>query len=628
MADRINYAPMRDLGDVEAQERVPLAERLPTFNSFELVRRGAMLDPDLAAFIYLPDGELVDAPFTLTYRELLARFTQCANLLRDLGLGPTDVVAFLMPNLPQNFYVQIGGLATGIVCCVNWMLEAPRIADILRAAKAKVVVALGPTPGFEIWQKLQFIRGELPDLEHLLSVQGLDGERIEESDFDLRLAAQPGDALIFEREFSAGDVASYVHSGGTTGSPKLARITHGGLAYKCYANVEIMAYQPGEVMFSDYPMFHIAGFIGRGLLPFVTGMTMMVPAAMGARSKNFIKNYWKLVERYGINYFSGVPTTLSVLIDTPRDGEDISSLRPFAPTGSAPLPTETSKRIERELGVRMLTTYGSTELTQNATMIPRDGEMRHGSTGIRMPYSQVKTVIVDANGRIQRDCGPGEIGVVTIKGPGVFPGYVEEALNAEIFFEGGWLNTGDLGRLDAEGYLWLTGRAKDVIIRGGHNIDPSIIEESLTDHEAVRLAAAVGEPEARLGEMPVAFVQLRDGAEATEMELKDWARERITERAANPARIVIMEKMPLTDIGKPNKVVLRHEAARRVFAELLGSLAGEGLELEVEVGLHASAGSMAGVSVKSDGGQGRTEIEAKVHDLLSKFSMAHQMVWD
>ena len=276
----------------------------------------------------------------------------------------------------------------------------------------------------------------------------------------------------------------------------------------------------------------------------------------------------------------------------------------------------------------MLTTYGSTELTQNATMIPRDGEMRHGSTGIRIPYSQVKTVIVDAEGHIQRDCAPGEIGVVTIKGPGVFPGYVEEALNETIFFGEGWLNTGDLGRLDGEGYLWLTGRAKDLIIRGGHNIDPSAIEESLTDHDAVRLAAAVGQPDARAGEMPIAYVQLRDGVEATEAELKEFARQRITERAANPVHIFITDKMPLTDIGKANKVLLRHDAARRVFSEILEPLADQGLILEVDVGSHESAGTMAGVTVKADGGLDRAGVEARVGALLGKFSIAHRMVWD
>ena len=624
---KIHYHPIRTVGDIEAIERVPLAERLTTFDTFELLRRGAAKNPDKPAMIYLPDGGLDEDPFTLTYGELMARFTQCANLFHEMGLGPTDAVALLMPSVPQSYFVQFGGLASGIVCCVNWMLEASRIADILRAAKAKIVIALGPTPGFEIWQKIEAIRGDLPDLEHLLSVQELGGELLPESDFDRRLAGQPADGLRFERRFQAGGVAAYVHSGGTTGSPKLAKITHGSLAYRCFANVEVMALEPDDTVLSDMPMFHIAGFIARGLLVFAVGQTMVIPAALGARSKNFLANYWKLVERYRISYFSGVPTTLAVLIDNPPNDEDISSFKSYASTGSAALPTETSKRIERELGVRMLSTFGATELTQNATIIPRDGEMRHGSVGIRLPYTEIKTVALDAGGKVERDCGVDEIGVVAVKGPGIFPGYVDASLDKHVFLAGGWLNTGDLGRLDADGYLWITGRLKDLIIRGGHNIDPSVIEETLVQHPAVRLAAAVGKPDSHAGELPVAFVEFGGGAEVTAETLKSFVRGRISERAANPADIFILETMPLTDVGKPDKVMLRNDAAGRVFAAVLAPLAQSGLEIQVDVAPHATAGTLATVSLSASAGTDRTAVERGARKILSSYSMAHDIVW-
>jgi fatty-acyl-CoA synthase len=505
------------------------------------------------------------------------------------------------------------------------MAEPTRIADILAASRAKVLVALGPTPGFEVWEKVQAIRDDLGDLEHVFSVPGPDGTADPATNFVTALDGQPGDRLVFEREFAANDTAAYVHSGGTTGAPKLARISHGGLVYKCWANSEIVAHRADDCMFSDYPMFHIAGFISRALLPFVNGATILIPSALGARSKTYIRNYWKLVERYRISYLSGVPTTLSVLLENPPDGEDISSFKSYAPTGSAALPMEISRQIERKLGVRMLATYGATELTQNATMIPRDGELRHGSTGIRLPHTHVKAVAVDAHGGVLRDCDADEIGVIAIKGPGVFPGYVDEALNEGLFFADGWFKSGDLGRVDADGYLWVTGRARDVIIRGGHNIDPSQIEEALIGHPAVQLAAAVGKPDARAGELPVAYVQLN--AAVSEDQLKAFVRERITERAANPADIFIVDALPLTDIGKPNKVRLRDETARQAFEQILNPLATNGLAIEVAVGAHETAGTLSTVTLWAPAGFDRAAAEQAVHEALDPFAMRHEVVW-
>ena len=604
-----------------------LQERLTTFDTFELVRRGAAKVADKPALIYLPDGVVDDAPFVLTHHQLIARFTQTANLLHELGHGPSDVVALVMPSIPQSYFVQFGCLASGIVCCINWMLEADRIAEILRAAKASIVVALGPAPGFDIWQKIGSVRNALPDVKHVLSVRALGAELLSESDFDLRLADQPRDRLRFERRFAAEDVAAHVHSGGTTGAPKLAKITHGNLAYKCFANVEIMAFEPHETMFSDMPMFHIAGYVGRGLIPLVVGMTIVVPAALGARSKKFLANYWKLVERYRVSYLAGVPTTLAVLVDNPPKGEDISSFRPYTSTGSAALPIDTSKRIERELGVRVLASYGTTETTQNVTIMPRDGELRHGSAGIRLPYTQLKTVVLDAGGRLQRECAVDEIGAVIVKGPGVFAGYVDEALDKDVFLGDGWINTGDLGRLDADGYLWLTGRTKDVIIRGGHNIDPTNIEETLVQHDAVRLAAAVGKPDAYAGELPIAYVELRAGRSVEVETLKSFVRERILERAANPVDIIVLDAMPLTDVGKPNKAVLRNDAARRVFAEALAPLADTGLKIAVDIRSHATAGTITVVNLTADEKMDRDAVERELRKLLSPYTIAHEVVW-
>jgi len=216
---------------------------------------------------------------------------------------------------------------------------------------------------------------------------------------------------------------------------------------------------------------------------------------------------------------------------------------------------------------------------------------------------------------------------VTVKGPGNFPGYVDAALDAGVYFDDGWLNTGDLGRIDGDSYLWITGRAKDLIIRGGHNIDPSVIEEALVAHQAVRLAAAVGKPDAYAGELPTAYVELTGGGAVTNDALKAFVRKRITERAANPAEILFLETMPLTDIGKPDKVTLRHMAAKRVFTEVLAPLARDGVTIEIEVLADGMAGAIAAISLTAGGDAGRVSLERDVRGILGAYTIGHTITW-
>jgi fatty-acyl-CoA synthase len=178
-----------------------------------------------------------------------------------------------------------------------------------------------------------------------------------------------------------------------------------------------------------------------------------------------------------------------------------------------------------------------------------------------MPYHQVKIAIVDDAGGFVRDAAVDEAGVVCLKGPTVIPGYKQAERNAGAFFDDGWLNSGDLGRIDAMGYVWLTGRAKDLIIRGGHNIDPGLIEDALSRHPDVELAAAVGQPDSYAGEVPVAYVTLRDGASVTEAELEQYARDTVAERPAAPKAVRILDQMPVTAVGKIFKPALREHAA-------------------------------------------------------------------
>jgi fatty-acyl-CoA synthase len=626
MSAKGEFAPIRNLKDIEDLERVPLEQRLLSWNVNDWIARGLDRAPDKVAIRFVADGNPETAALAISYRELKRRTIAAANLFHSLGVGPGDAVLYLLPTVPQLYTVMLGSIAAGVSCCTNWMLEPEHWAGLIRASRAKVVVALGPTPGFEIWEKLEKIRAELPADVRVLSVQGPGGKAIAETDLDLLASRQSGDALAFARKVGPDDIAAYVHSGGTTGSPKLVKLTHRGFSYKFWANTYAMAHTADDVILADYPMFHIAGFFGRGIMAIADGMEIVIPSPNGARDKRFIENYWKFVEKYRITILSGVPTTLAQLCKSPPTGEDLSSLRPYGVTGSTAFPPEIARQLEKICGVRMFATYGATEYTQNVAQTPRDGDLRPGSAGLHLPYTQIKIVELDDAGRIKRECAADEIGLVVVKGPSVTPGYVDDIYNKGILLPDGWFNSGDLGRIDAEGFLWITGRAKDVIIRGGHNIDPTVIEETLLKHPEVVLAAAVSKPDAYAGELPIAYVQLVPHARITAEEVQAFAQAHTPERAAAPKEIILIERMPLTDVGKPAKVQLRLDAARRAFTAALAGVAGNG-RVSVDMVADAKQGNRAVIQVAPAADASRQEIEDRIRERMKYYPTPYEIEW-
>ncbi len=611
---------IRTIKDIEALEKIPLEERVWSWDLNDWLRRGWGYNPDKVAINYVENGDVTADPVKITYKELARRSLQASNLFHSLGVQKEDGVLLLMPTLPQLYYSLYGGIATGIFCVVNWMLKAEHLAELIRNAKTRVLVVLGPTPGYEIWENVQAIRDQLPKDLHILSVQALGGKKIDGSDFDELCARQSGDKLNFERKFTADDVGGYVHSGGTTGSPKLVRLAHRGFCYKAWAHGATGGPGRDESIFADYPLFHVAGVLSRGILSICHGMMVMIPSALGARDKRFIANYWKFVEKYRITQFTGVPTTLSVLAKNLPTTEDVSTLKKVATSGSAPLPVETARELERALGIRVLLTYGSTEYTTGATQPPREGDPRFGSTGLRVPYTQVRPVELDAEGNIARFCDTNELGIIVVKGPGVTPGYVDPAQNVGIFTKDGYFKSGDCGRLDEDGFLWITGRVKDLIIRGGHNIDPQTIEHAIRKHPAVLHVAAVGKPDSYAGELPIAYVQRVDGSNATAEEILTFAAAHIPERPAVPKEILFLDNMPVTDIGKPDKVGLRFDAATRHYTQVLGEELGGDAKAAVTVGNDATHGTKVTIKLSGEKSGTRAALEQRIVTVMKAYS--------
>lgn len=210
-----------------------------------------------------------------------------------------------------------------------------------------------------------------------------------------------------------------------------------------------------------------------------------------------------------------------------------------------------------------------------------------------MAFCEVQARAIESGHAGQRVCAEGEPGVIVVRGPNVSPGYLQPEHNAGLFTTDGWLVTGDLGRVDADGRVFVTGRLKDLIIRGGHNIDPAIIEACLRQHPCVADAAAVGMPDAYAGEVPVAYVTLKPDTRCSEAELRDFAAQHIAERPALPRFVKVLPQLPLTAVGKPYKPALRVAAAREHFCEILAShpidhldvtdVAGRGLTVNVHL---------------------------------------------
>ena len=357
------------------------------------------------------------------------------------------------------------------------------------------------------------------------------------------------------------------------------------------------------------------------------GSCLVVLSPSGWRNPAAVKNIWGLVERFKPEALLSVPTVLAAALAVPPGNADLSSLR-YAAGGGSAIPVAVSKAIQDKFKLPVYEVYGMTETSSVHTIAYADRSLRLGSVGLPLPYSRVRVVKLDANGQLERDCAPNEIGVVIMAGPGVFGGYLNEAHNRGAFIDGHWVNSGDLGRLDKEGFLWITGRAKDLVIRGGHNIDPAPIEDIMFQHPAVGFAAVVGRPDAYAGELPVGYVQLKPGATVAPGELEAFVRERTPERAAVPVQIIPIDPMPLTAVGKVFKPQLRWDAAKRVFAGVLTPLRERGLDCTVHVGPHGSHGSIATITLVQVPEGEREAIANEVHSLLAPFVIRHEIVFE
>ncbi|MGW4213779.1 acyl-CoA synthetase [Lentzea sp. NPDC004789] len=578
--------------DIAAIEAVPLAARGLPASTYALLARAATTWPDRTAITVLPEAARWREPEQRTFAGLLGDVHRYANLLHELGVRRRDAVALMSPNTSELVPATLAAQLAGIAAPLNGGLSHRHLAELLRRCGARVLVTAGPELSPAVWEAAQALAqdGRLDTLlvlrptgaaEPAPELPSLPGTRV---GYLSELAAGQDSSAFAGEPPRPEDLAALFPTGGTTGAPKLAAHRHAAEVADAWMLAANSLLDEHATLFAALPLFHVNALIVTLLAPLFKGQHVVWAGPLGYRDLSLYGEFWKIVEHHRISSMSAVPTVYAVLAQCPVDA-DISSLR-FAMVGASPLPAAVRENFQSHTGITLVEGYGLTEATCASARSFPDAP-RPGSVGQRLPYQRMKTVRVGEDGTWE-DLPPGHTGVLAISGPTVFSGYVTGQNEHGHVLDGlgklvdGWLDTGDLARLDHDGFVHLAGRAKDLIIRGGHNIDPALVEDTLLAHPAVTAAGVVGRPDAHSGEVPVAYVTLAAGSAVTERELCEWASEHAPESAAAPKTVTVLDALPLTDLGKPYKPALRADATRRELTEALADLSGV-LDVDAEV---------------------------------------------
>ncbi|WP_330257657.1 acyl-CoA synthetase [Nocardia sp. NBC_00565] len=570
------YADPSDLPEIES---VPLVERGLPESTYALLERAATRWPDRTAVTILPEAARWREPVRRSYSQLLAEVHRYANLLHSLGVRRDDAVALIAPNCADLIPATLAAQVAGIAAPINGGLSRQHIAELLRRSGARVLIAAGPELAPDIWDSVrELAEGGLLDALLVLRPTVAAGAPAWLSEIDnVRigyledLAVEQDSSSFAGQPPAASDLSALFHTGGTTGIPKLAAHRHVGEVANAWMIAANSMLDEDAVVFAALPLFHVNALVVTLLAPMFKGQQVVWAGPLGYRDFALYGEFWNIVAHYEIAAMSAVPTVYAVLAQCPI-AADISSLR-FAMVGASPLPPAVRESFQVHTSVTLVEGYGLTEATcATARSFPE--RPRPGAVGQRMPYQNVKVVRIAADSTWM-ELPSGATGVLVISGPTVFGGYVTGRDERGHVLDGlgtltdGWLNTGDLAHIDDDGFIHLHGRAKDLIIRGGHNIDPAVIEDALLTHPQVTAAGAVGRPNVHAGEVPVAYVALAPGADVTEPELLVWASEHVHERAAAPKTVTVLDALPVTDVGKPYKLGLRADATRRELLEAL-----------------------------------------------------------
>lgn len=601
-----------DIAAFEAEQT--LDQRIPA-TILDLFESSCERFGDRIALTMVESGDDDEDPRRLSYRDLVKSIRQTSNLFAAVG-HPGAGVAYLLPTLPETQITLWAAETAGYAVPLNPLLQVEQLVELIQTSGAKILVTCGPAIAAAMWEKGQAIHASLPDLT-LVCIAAPSTHKDEATwiEFESEAAKHAEDHLTFKLAEHPDRTVAYFHTGGTTGVPKLVAHTHRNQLTAALGAATLLNVTPDDVITNGMPLFHVGGAIVSSLALFLSGANVLTLSAQGLRNPVMVQRFWKIVERHDVTIVGAVPTAFTAILEGPVDGK-VDKVR-FGITGSAPTPRSLVEKFTVATGRHLHEILGMTESGGATAIDPTGGVSTAGSVGIRLPYTKLRVFKQLEGGRLGSECAAGEVGVLVVSGPTVSPGYLNHEQNEGVFNDGS-VNSGDLARIDEDGKVYICGRAKDVIIRSGHNIDPAMIEAAFTAHPDVLMAAAVGQPDAYAGELPVCYVSLSDGATVDAADLLNFGRERIAERPAWPKSLHIMKALPLTAVGKIYKPTLRADAAVRVVRPLLSEAIGPAL-LDVVAGDGDAKGLCVEVLVQTNNDKQSAEL------ILSKFTFAHQV---
>jgi long-chain acyl-CoA synthetase len=466
----------------------------------------------------------------ITYAELDAAAARVAGLLRAKGVRPGDRVGVMLPNVEYFPVVYYGALRAGAaVVPMNVLLKEREVAFYLRDSGAKVLFA---------WH--QFAAAAHAGADQT----DADCVLVEPGAFEALIARCEPVAAVADR--AADDTAVILYTSGTTGTPKGAELTHANLLSNVEASIAVFGLDEQAVTLGALPLFHAFGqTCALNATMAVGGTLALIPRFDGGSAL-------EAIERDRVTVFEGVPTMYAAMLHHPRAGEADTSTLEVCVSGGAAMPVELMRAFEEQFGCTVLEGYGLSETSPVASFNPRHRERKPGSIGL--PVAGVEMRVIGADGG---ELPRGEAGEIEIRGHNVMKGYwARPDATAEAIRPDGWFKSGDIGRVDEDGYFFIVDRKKQLVIRGGYNVYPREIEEVLYEHPAVREAAVIGVPHDELGEEVAAAVALKDGADATAADIRAFVKERVA-AYKYPRHVWLVDELPKGPTGKILKREIR-----------------------------------------------------------------------
>lgn len=500
---------------------------------------------------------LVFGPYRFTYKELNAMANQVANALVADGIKPGDKVALTCPNLPYFPICYYGILKAGAtVVPLNVLLRKREFVYHLSNSDAVAHICFMGTPELPLLQEAHPAFQEVDSCKSMwvITVPGVESPIPGLPTLMEKMAAQPP---IFDTvQTDVNDTAVILYTSGTTGYPKGAELTHSNLVMNAMIGSTLAAWDENDISLVVLPLFHSFGQSSQMNVNVYQGGTIVLLPRFDAGA------VLKAFQDENITIFAGVPTMYWDILNHPEvDSFDLAKIKAnmrLGISGGAAMPVELLKRFEDKFGVTILEGYGLSETSPTATFNRMDRPRKVGSIGLPVWGVEVRVVDDEMN-----DVALGEAGEVVIRGHNIMKGYYKMPKANDEAFRGGWFHTGDVGKVDEDGYFYIVDRTKDMIIRGGFNVYPREIEEVLMSHPEVSLAAVIGVPHEEYGEEIKAFVILNAGASVTSDELRAWGKTQLA-GYKYPRTIEIRENLPLGPTGKILKRELRklEETAR------------------------------------------------------------------